>query len=131
MQFTRCLLLKARFAYLSSAAQDQAAGGAAADEDGDPASPEKDKLLLEDASREGSAGVYNNYEIDEDDEDEFNPFGDEGGFGGGGGFGDPEEEEDEKLLEDLEDKQLLARIQALEAENSTLTEKGRKKERRR
>ena len=33
------------------------------------------------------------------------------------------EEEDEKLLEDLEDKEMLKRIQTLEEENSSLTEK--------
>ena len=38
------------------------------------------------------------------------------------------DEEDEKMLEDLEDKQLLARIQSLEAENSLMTEKVRKLE---
>ncbi len=42
-------------------------------------------------------------------------------YGGGGGAGTDVDEE--KLLEDLEDKQLLSRIQELEAENSTLKEK--------
>ena len=59
-----------------------------------------------------------NFELDDDDGDlDFGGFGD-----GDGGLG-LEDGEDEKLLEDLEDKQLLARIQALEAENSGLTEK--------
>ncbi len=40
-----------------------------------------------------------------------------------GGFEDAEDDVDEKLLEDLEDKQLLARIKDLEMENSRLTEK--------
>lgn len=70
------------------------------------------------------------HDVEEEDEESFSPFaksgfsgfGDNGdGDGGGGQFND--EDEDEKVLEDLEDKQLLARIQSLETENSSLTEK--------
>ena len=73
-----------------------------------------------------------NYEIDEEEELDFGGGGggnmlgrlDNRGFvGGGGRVGGGDEEEDEKLLEDLEDKQLLARIQELEVENTRITEK--------
>ncbi len=73
-------------------------------------------------------------DVDVEDEEDFQPFGDRFGFGNNGGGDDDDgvgegrsrfadEEEDERYLEELEDKQLLARIKALEAENSNITEK--------
>ena len=89
------------------------------DDDPEAAEPTRDST----ANQFGSFGQFGtNFEIDEEDEDL-------GGFGAGdfqSNFADDfdgDDAEDVKLLEDLEDKQLLARIKDLEGENSRLTEK--------